>query len=172
MLASGALLIDRDGVINRRRPGHVTSWAEFEFLPGVVQALREVERWSVRVMVLTNQSAVGRGLITAPGLDAIHARMADEVASGGGWIEAVLSCLHRPDDGCGCRKPRTGLFEAASRRLGVSLPDSVMIGDSATDIEAAMAAGCGRAVQVGGDAAGLHDAIRLLGLAEPQAAAC
>jgi D-glycero-D-manno-heptose 1,7-bisphosphate phosphatase len=169
---SGALLLDRDGVINRRRPGHVRSWAEFEFLPGVLQALREVERWGVRVIVLTNQSAVGRALITGADLDAIHGRMADEVASAGGRIEAVLSCLHRPDDGCGCRKPRTGLFEAASRRLGVCLPDSVMIGDSQTDVEAATAAGCGRAVRVGVAPVGLLEAVRLLGLVEPEVATC
>jgi D-glycero-D-manno-heptose 1,7-bisphosphate phosphatase len=170
---SGALLLDRDGVINRRRSGHVKSWAEFDFLPGVLPALRELERRRVRVVVITNQSVVGRGLITAAALDAIHLRMVDEVASAGGRIEAVLACLHHPEDGCACRKPGTGLFERASRDLGVSIPDSVMIGDSLTDVEAALAAGCKRAILVGVEPLGhLPEAIRLLGLAEPGVAAC
>jgi histidinol-phosphate phosphatase family protein len=166
------VLLDRDGVINRGQPGHVRSWAEFEFLPGVLGALRDLERCGVRVIVITNQSVVGRGLITDADLDAIHLRMCDEVASAGGRIEAVLACRHHPDAGCACRKPRTGLFETASRQLGVSLPDSVMIGDSRTDIEAAVAAGCGQAILVGVEPVGLQEAIRPLGLAEPELAAC
>jgi len=150
--AVGAVLVDRDGVINVRRPDHVRSWAEFEFLPGSLEALRRLRSAGERVLVLTNQAAVGRGLIGAPQLDEIHGRMRAAVEASGGLIDAVLACVHRPDDGCHCRKPAPGLFYQAARERRVDLRRSVMIGDAWSDVQAAHAAGC-RAVWVGPDAA-------------------
>jgi D-glycero-D-manno-heptose 1,7-bisphosphate phosphatase len=139
---SGAVLLDRDGVINRRLPGHVRTWAEFEFLPGSLEALRRLRLAGERVVVLTNQSAVGRGLIAADQLDEIHRQMCVSVDAAGGHIEAVLTCVHAPADGCACRKPAPGLFLRAADELHVDLGASVMIGDASTDVEAAGAAGC------------------------------
>src|ERR671931_161763 len=87
-----AVLLDRDGVINRRRHDHVRSWADFEFLPGSLEALRRLARAGERVVVLTNQSAVGRGLIGLQELDDLHRRMRATVAEASGHIEAVLAC--------------------------------------------------------------------------------
>jgi D-glycero-D-manno-heptose 1,7-bisphosphate phosphatase len=137
-----AVFLDRDGVINRRRPDHVKCWDEFEFLPGVLEALAELRALGTPVVVITNQSAVGRGLLTAQGLREIHARMLRAIDAAGGHVSAVYACLHAPDDGCACRKPRPALFQRARVDLGIDLSASIMVGDSPTDVQAARAAGC------------------------------
>jgi D-glycero-D-manno-heptose 1,7-bisphosphate phosphatase len=139
---SGALFLDRDGVLNRKRHDHVKSWEEFEFLPGVLETLRDLHSAGVRVIVVTNQSVVGRGLITEETLLYIHSRFTASVAEAGGRIEHVYACIHRPEAGCDCRKPNPGLLTLASRDRGVPLQTSVMVGDADSDVEAARRAGC------------------------------
>jgi len=135
------VFVDRDGVINRRRPDHVKSWEEFEFLPGAIDALARLHQMDARVVVITNQSVVGRGLVAQEDLVQIHRRMIDEVARGGGRIEGIYACPHSPEQGCSCRKPGTELFKRASAELGIDLTDSFMVGDSESDMLAARAAG-------------------------------
>jgi histidinol-phosphate phosphatase family protein len=142
-----AVFVDRDGVLNRSRPDHVKSWDEFEFMPGALEGLAELRRMDVRVVVITNQSVVGRGLLTLGELHVLHQRMMAAVAGAGGEIENVYACPHLPDEGCRCRKPGTELFSRASSDLGVNLDESVMIGDSWSDVVAARNAGC-RAILV------------------------
>jgi D-glycero-D-manno-heptose 1,7-bisphosphate phosphatase len=134
--------MDRDGVIVRRLPGYATDWRDIQILPGVIDALARMSEMGHRLFVLTNQSAVGRGLMTREALDDIHRRLAKRIAAEGGVIEAFLVCPHAPDEGCMCRKPNPGLFHIAAREYRVSLASSYMIGDSETDIAAAHAAGC------------------------------
>jgi D-glycero-D-manno-heptose 1,7-bisphosphate phosphatase len=141
------VFLDRDGVINKRRLDHVKSWTEFEFLPKTLEALRALREDGATAVVITNQSAIGRGLLSHADLDGIHHRMVQSVRDGGGDIAAVYSCPHLPADGCACRKPATGLLERAAAELGLSLADSVLVGDSESDLGAARAAGC-RAVLV------------------------
>jgi len=141
-LTDFALFLDRDGVINRKRADHVKSWAEFEFLPGALDGLALLHRMGIKVVVITNQAAVGRGLLKEEELASIHRQMFATVQAAGGNIERAYACLHTPDAGCRCRKPSTGLLEQASADLGVSLPASIMVGDSAGDLDAARAAGC------------------------------
>jgi D-glycero-D-manno-heptose 1,7-bisphosphate phosphatase len=136
------VFIDRDGVINRMRSDYVKSWAEFETLPGVLDAISRLTRSGREVIVLTNQSAIGHRLVAADVVDRIHSRLAAEAAERGGLIRAFLICPHTPSDGCSCRKPAPGLFFRARDELGVELPDAVMVGDQAWDIQAASAAGC------------------------------
>ena len=137
-----AVFLDRDGVINRRRPDHVKSWSEFEFLPGTLDALAALHRTGARVVVVTNQAAVGRGLLREEDLAFIHAKMSEAVAAAGGWIERTYTCVHIPEVRCACRKPGTALFAQASAELGIRLEFSLMVGDAPTDVEAARAAGC------------------------------
>jgi histidinol-phosphate phosphatase family protein len=175
-LGRPAIFLDRDGVINRARPGHVRSWSEFEFMPRSLIALREIWHRRSRVIVVTNQSVVGRGLISNRQLAQIHRCMCEAVARAGGHIEAVLACCHDPAAACGCRKPAPGLLLRAESELSVDLQRSVMIGDSPTDVEAARAAGCdfiqipsdngGRAATVP-TASDLLDAVELLHLWKP-----
>lgn len=141
-MTEAAIFLDRDGVINRRRLDHVRSWADFEFLPGSLDGLREMTRMGVPVVVVTNQSVVGRGLLSEPDLGAIHQRMRSEISAAGGRIDAIYACLHAPGSGCDCRKPAPGLLLRAAFELEVQIEASVLVGDSASDLEAARAAGC------------------------------
>jgi D-glycero-D-manno-heptose 1,7-bisphosphate phosphatase len=136
-----AVFLDRDGVINRRRLDHVKSWGEFEFLPGTLDALAQLRRMGLRSVVITNQSAVGRGLISEEQLFSIHQQMTMLIAEAGGLIERIYICPHLPSARCACRKPAAELFLRASRELGIDLRLSTMIGDSRTDVEAARAVG-------------------------------
>jgi D-glycero-D-manno-heptose 1,7-bisphosphate phosphatase len=137
-----AVFLDRDGVINERRLDHVRSWSEFSFRPDVLEMLPRLASTGAAVVVVTNQSVVGRGLISAAELHDIHGRMVDAIAAAGGHITAVYVCMHAPEDGCDCRKPAPALLFQASRELGISLSESVMIGDELSDVLAAAAADC------------------------------
>ncbi len=140
------VFLDRDGVINRDSPDYVKSVAEFEFLPGSCEAMRRLAEHGFEAIIVTNQSAVGRGWMTTDGLAAIHQRLCDGVRDFGGLIRDILVCPHRPDENCACRKPRPGLILKAQRRHGIDLASAVMVGDSAKDIECALNANVGASV--------------------------
>jgi D-glycero-D-manno-heptose 1,7-bisphosphate phosphatase len=137
-----AIFLDRDGVINHNRADHVKSWPEFEFLPGSLLALRRLARLDWPVVVVTNQAMIGRGQASRDSVDDIHARMLTAVLRAGGRIDAVMLCPHRPDEDCACRKPRPGLLLDAADALGLDLARSFMVGDAASDVMAALNAGC------------------------------
>ena len=143
------VLLDRDGVIVRNRPGYVRSPEQLELLPGAADAIRRLCREGLKVVVVTNQSVVGRGLISDETLDAIHARLRRLVANQYGGIADVFVCRHHPAAGCACRKPLPGLLYMARDLAGVSLDDAILIGDMPSDVAAARAAGC-EAILVGG----------------------
>ena len=151
-----AVFLDRDGVINARRSDHVKSWSEFRFVPGSLRALRLLADMGERIVVVTNQSVVDRGLLTAEGLASIHARMTQAVRRAGGRIDAVYACPHVPEARCSCRKPGAGLLLRAGDELGIDLGRSVLIGDSPCDVEAARAARC-RPILVDGGGAPVPD---------------
>lgn len=136
-----AVLLDRDGVINEHRYDHVRSWEQFRFLPRAVEALAAMSRAGLQLAVVTNQSAVGRGLVPAATLQQIHERMVDRCARAGARIEGVFACHHTPSAACGCRKPRPGLLLQAMTALGTGRGESVVIGDSIGDLEAALVVG-------------------------------
>ena len=150
-----AVLLDRDGVITRRRDDYVKAWDEVEVLPGAAEAVARLCAAGYRVGVVTNQSAVGRGLMSMDTLDGIHRGLDAVVGAAGGAIDVFLVCPHRPDDGCDCRKPRPGLLLRAGLRLGVDLASTALVGDQPSDIAAALAAGC-RPILVGADAGASH----------------
>ncbi len=142
------VFLDRDGVINRDSEDYVKSWEEFEFLPGSLAALARLAAAGLRVIVITNQSAVNRGMITLGGLMDIHRRMRRAVAAAGGRVDDVFFCPHRPDENCACRKPAPGMIRAAARKYGLAPLRSAMVGDSARDVACGINAGCGRTVLV------------------------
>lgn len=137
-----AIFLDRDGVLNVRRLDHVKSMDEFEFLPGVLDALAELRRLDAPVVVITNQSVIGRGLASASDVERIHSRMQQAVAASGGPQLSVYVCPHDPEESCDCRKPRPGLLLGASAQLGLDLQRSVLVGDTMVDVFAALAVGC------------------------------
>ena len=137
-----AVFLDRDGVINENRDDYVKSWGEFVFLSGVFAPLRQLAESRLAVVVISNQSAVGRGLISRMELDDINRRMTQEIERHGGRVDAVYYCPHHPAAGCDCRKPRPGLILQAAAHLDLDLSHSFLVGDACSDVEAALTAGC------------------------------
>lgn len=138
------VLIDRDGVLNRKPPRaqYVTSWDEFHWLPGAQASLRLLHENGYRIIVVSNQAGIARGAMTGAALEAIHDRMRLEVESAGGHIAAIYHCPHDWDAGCECRKPQAGMLFQAQREFHLDLSRTPFIGDDDRDGEAAEAAGC------------------------------
>ncbi len=165
------LFVDRDGVINRRiMAGYVLDWTGFEFLPGALDALRSLARWAPRIVVVTNQQGVGKGLMTTEKLEEIHQRMIDAVRHAGGRIDAVQTCPHLASEGCTCRKPLPGMAMAyLNAHPDVDGSLSIMIGDTDSDVEMARRLGAATggclAVRID-DVADPHADLTFAGLAE------
>jgi len=139
-----AVFLDRDGVICRNRDDHVKSWDEFVFLPGAREALARLARLNLRLIVITNQAIINRGIVPVEVVESIHTRMVRAIEEAGGRIDRVMYCPHRPDEHCACRKPEPGLLLMAAEELGLDLSQSYLIGDAETDMQAGQAAGCER----------------------------
>jgi D-glycero-D-manno-heptose 1,7-bisphosphate phosphatase len=141
------LFIDRDGVINKDPGGwtpysYVTKWEEFEFLPGSLEALKILKDKGIKVVLISNQAGVGKGYFTTQALDEVTERMVKEIEKYGGKIDAVYYCIHKKEDNCLCRKPRSGLLEKAAKEHGIDCKATCFIGDSIVDVKAGRAAGC------------------------------
>lgn len=141
---ANAIFFDRDGVINRRLMGdYVKRWDEFEFLPDIFELLPLVHEAGYLAIVITNQRGIGRGLMSEHDLEEIHERMQSTLAGRTGErFDALYHCPHETADACDCRKPLPGMLRRAATDHGIDLASSWMIGDSESDIEAGIAAGC------------------------------
>jgi D-glycero-D-manno-heptose 1,7-bisphosphate phosphatase len=137
------VILDRDGVLNREADGagYVREPSEFHWLPGALEGLAMLRRAGLRLTVVTNQSGVGRGLMTLQQLAAVHARMQQDASAHGAALDEVLFCPHAPEEGCSCRKPAPGLIEAAIAGSGIAAANSIVVGDDGRDLEAAARAG-------------------------------
>lgn len=142
------VFLDRDGVINADSPDYIKSWEEFNFLPGSLQALADLTRAGYHLIVITNQSMIGRGMVPLPVLEQMHGRMRKAVEQAGGVIHDIIFCPHRPEDHCRCRKPEPGMILEAGRCHGIDLSSTVMIGDNAKDVICGRNAGCGATILV------------------------
>ncbi len=136
------IFVDRDGVINQNRTDHVLAWKDFQFIDDSIKALALLHQAGYQIIVVTNQAAIARGLLSVQDLDYIHQQMMDAIETGGGKVKSVLYCTHLPNADCDCRKPRPGLLLQAAASFKVDLPNTWMIGDHNTDMQAALAAGC------------------------------
>lgn len=141
-----AIFLDRDGVVIENCSNYVRSWADVELFPQALEALAAVRATPHRIVLVTNQSAVGRGIISREAAEAINEQLVDVIRRAGGRIDAVYMCPHGPSDGCDCRKPRPGLLLRAAADLNIDLPRSIMIGDALSDVEAGQAAGVGQSI--------------------------
>jgi D-glycero-D-manno-heptose 1,7-bisphosphate phosphatase len=154
-----AVLLDRDGVINLDSPDYILTPEQWQPIEGSLQAIAQLTQAGIPIAIVSNQSAVGRGMIDADTFQAIHHKMMQSIEDMGGHIAHVSYCPHSPDDGCDCRKPLPSMVVESLAALGLShAPQSaLMIGDSFRDVQAAYAAGVpAMLVQSGyGDAEGI-----------------
>ena len=136
------VILDRDGTINEDSVDFVKSPEEWTPLPGALEAIARLNHAGWHVVVASNQSGLGRGLFDVSTLNAMHAKMHKLLAAVGARVDAIFYCPHAPDEGCHCRKPEPGLLEQIGERYGLDLRGVPMVGDSARDVLAAVAAGC------------------------------
>ena len=137
------LFLDRDGVINRRMPGEYVKHPD-EFIPGpgMPEAMRLLSGLFGRIVVVTNQAGIGKGVMDEPDLDRVHRKMFEIVQAGGGRIDRVYYCPHRPDAGCDCRKPATGMaFQAKADFPDLDFSRAWIVGDSVADMKFGLALG-------------------------------
>ncbi|MFO7661131.1 MAG: HAD-IIIA family hydrolase [Chloroflexota bacterium] len=137
-----AIFLDRDGVIIENRDDYVLSWSDVVIIPGAVEAIADLTAENnYQIVIVTNQSPIGQGLITKTDAERINYQLVRVIESAGGRIAGVFMCPHTDADDCDCRKPRPGLLLQAAADLQLDLSNSVMVGDALTDIKAARAAG-------------------------------
>lgn len=153
-------ILDRDGVINQDSDDFIRTPEQWVPIPGSLEAIARLCRAEYRVVIITNQSGVGRGLYTLDMMNKINTRMFELVSQKGGEIDAVLFCPHAPDAGCECRKPKPALFHELARRLKVNLGGIPAVGDSTRDLEAAAAAGASPVLVRTGKGAETLEAVR------------
>jgi D-glycero-D-manno-heptose 1,7-bisphosphate phosphatase len=128
------VLLDRDGTINVEKH-YLAEPDQVELLPGVGEGIRLLRRLGLRVVVVTNQSGVGRGYFSLQRLEAVHQRLRELLEQDQAVIDAIYVCPHPPEADCACRKPAPGLAQRAAAEFGASLADSFMVGDKPCDID-------------------------------------
>jgi D-glycero-D-manno-heptose 1,7-bisphosphate phosphatase len=136
-----AIFLDRDGVIIENRADYVRDWSQVSVFPNAIKALSDPIIKKYKVVVVTNQSAVGQNLISLKTAREINDKLADMIKQDGGNVDAIYMCPHNPEDQCNCRKPRPGMLLQAARELSLDLSASWMIGDAWSDLLAGQAAG-------------------------------
>ena len=142
------VFLDRDGVINIDSPDCIKTKSEFEFIPKSLEAISLLCKNGFQIIVITNQSLIGRKIASQKTLDTILKKMKDDVIKAGGDIKDIFICPHTPEDNCSCRKPKPGLILDAQKKYQINLDRTCMVGDSAKDIECARNAGCSNALLV------------------------
>lgn len=151
------VILDRDGTINVDSDEFIKSPEEWHPIDGALQAISRLNHAGYRVVLATNQSGLGRGLMDVVALNAIHAQMNKQLNKVGGRIDAIFYCPHAPDEGCSCRKPAPGLLVQIAERYGIALDGVPFVGDSLRDMQAAQAAGCLPHLVLTGQSMGLRD---------------
>ena len=137
------LFLDRDGVINRRLPGqYVQSIEEFKFLPGVLDALPRLSKKTDKIIIVTNQQGVGKELMTYEQMEQVHEYMQQQIEKKGGRVDAIFSCTELASDTNNCRKPSPAMGIYAKKKFpNINFSKSLMVGDSASDIQFGQALG-------------------------------
>ena len=135
-----AVFLDRDGTLNEDH-GYVTSPEQLVVFPGVPKALARLNHLGVRVILITNQSAIGRGFMTVQDLQRIHQKLEDLLRAQDGTLDNVYYCPHHPNEGCDCRKPNIAMIQQAAEYYSLNLSRCYLVGDKCSDLEAAHKAG-------------------------------
>lgn len=135
-------ILDRDGVLNREIEGvWLSSPSQWKWEEGSLLALQRLTQAGVKISVVSNQSGIGRGVVSRREVDGLHRWLVKELATKGIELAGIYICPHAPGDGCDCRKPLPGLVRNAIDRSGVSGEHSILIGDDKRDLDAGQAAG-------------------------------
>ena len=137
-----AVLLDRDGVVNEDRDDYVKNIRELRVFPQVPDCIKRLNDAGYRVIVVSNQQGVAKGLISEDDLQAIEDEITRQVASVGAKISGFYYCKHLSSQHCSCRKPRTGMLTQAAREHGIDLNESFLVGDTEKDMIAGKGAGC------------------------------
>ena len=141
-MKSKAVFLDRDGVINEKRDDHVKNISEFKIFSGVGDAIKLLRDKGYLVIIITNQSAIGRKIISEKKLDEIHTEFKNYLNQHDTYVDSIYYCPHTPEENCSCRKPKPGLLIKATNDFGINLEESYFIGDSESDLNAAKEARC------------------------------
>lgn len=136
------IILDRDGVINHDSPDFIKSPAEWQPIPGSLEAIARLNQAGYRVVVASNQSGIARELFDMAILNAIHQKMHNLAQQVGATIDAIFFCPHAAADSCDCRKPKPGMFAEIAKRYNVSLKGVPTVGDSLRDLQAGYVSGC------------------------------
>jgi histidinol-phosphate phosphatase family protein len=136
------VFLDRDGVINFERKDYVKTPDEFQLIPDVVSCLKLLVDKGFKLIIVTNQSMIGRGLSTHENLHLIHRKMQNLFFENGFQVDGIYYCPHKPDDNCLCRKPEIGLFKNAMDEFCIDMENSWIIGNNETDILGGKKIGC------------------------------
>jgi D-glycero-D-manno-heptose 1,7-bisphosphate phosphatase len=137
-----AVFLDRDGVLNEERSDYVKSVEELVILNGIVNPIKQLKNSGFLVVVISNQSAINRGLTTHQEVKKIHSTIQEYLKEHHVQIDAFYYCPHRPDENCSCRKPKPGMLQKAASEMKIDLKSSWMVGDRDSDMEAAQTVGC------------------------------
>ena len=135
-----AVFLDRDGTINQDT-GYIDSPERLFIIDGAASAIKRLNSKGFRVVVITNQSGVGRGYFTKEAADSVNKKLEEIPKREGAHLDGIYYCPHHPDDNCECRKPRIGLLEKAKNDLAIDFKKSYVIGDKGSDIEIAQSIG-------------------------------
>ena len=141
MVMNTAIFLDRDGVIIENRESYIRSCKDVKFFPTAFASLRKLSLSIYKIIIVTNQSAVGRGLISLSEAQSINDQFVQAIIEAGGRVDGLFMCPHSPSDHCVCRKPLPGLIFQAAEALSLDLSRSIVIGDAISDIQAGQAAG-------------------------------
>lgn len=141
-----AIFLDRDGVLIENRSDYVLNWSHVKIYPEAIRSLSLPAIKNYKVVIVTNQSAIGRGFISLQIANGINCRLVNTIRHSGGQVDGVYMCPHKPDDGCLCRKPKPGLLFQAAKEMSLDLQHSWMIGDAWSDVQAGQSAGVRQAI--------------------------
>ncbi|MEC9209675.1 MAG: HAD family hydrolase [Bacteroidota bacterium] len=132
------LFLDRDGVINKKlERRYIRNFSEFEFMPGALKAISKLSNVFTRIIIVTNQQGIAKGIISDVDLNTLHTQMEDKIKQSGGWINKIYYCPHLEESDCLCRKPKSGMIQQAIVDFSeIIIEHSYLVGDSDSDIEA------------------------------------
>ena len=165
-MSQPAVFLDRDGTLNEEM-GYINHLSRFRLLPQAVPAIRRLNAAGVKAVVVTNQSGAARGYFPISLVDEVHGRLQQLLAAGGAHLDGIYTCLHGPDDGCACRKPRPALIQQAARDLDLDLDRSYLVGDRYKDMETAANAGIQGILVLTGYGRGEYDYLRPAARVQP-----